>query len=519
MLFNSFAFLLAFLPATCLVFWLIGARSRVGAIAWLTLASLVFYAWWDPIYVALLVMSIVFNHLVGSAIHHCRATGAILASTAWLVAGVTGDLLVLGYFKYAVFFIRSIIDVSGAAWSVPSIILPLGISFFTFTQIAFLVDTWRGQTRSLEPARYALFVSYFPHLIAGPILNYRETAPQFAAPHLGRVDLDAVATGLTIFVVGLFKKVILADAIARYANPVFTAAAQGTTLSLLEAWGGALAYTLQIYFDFSAYSDMAIGLSTVFGVRIPLNFNSPYKAESIADFWRRWHISLSRFLRDYLYIPLGGNRYGKTRRYLNLMITMLLGGLWHGASWTFVVWGGLHGCYLVINHCWHWLRGPCRPMPSAPARFSARALTFFSVVVAWVIFRAESFESARRILAAMFGFNGVVLFDRWRSGMGATGDWLAAHHIGFSPMPLFAGLPQIQLTLFLLAIVWLSPNTRQLFERYDVAIGEYSALRGVFRFFAWRPSLISAGATAALLTYCLITMRGSPSTEFIYYNF
>src|SRR6185436_7232213 len=285
-------------------------------------------------------------------------------------------------------------SLTGTSLDIGHIVLPLGISFFTFTQIAYLVDVYREPAR-YDAARYALFVTYYPHLIAGPILHHREMMPQFGNPTAFRCDSANLAAGLTIFAIGLFKKVMLADSIAAYVAPVFDNAAGGYAPTLLEAWGAVLAYGLQLYFDFSGYSDMAIGLSKMLGVKLPLNFDSPYKAASIIEFWRCWHMTLSRFLRNYVYIPLGGNRSGKARRYLNLMITMLLGGLCNVTKWTFVLWGGLHGTYLIVNYAW---RGFKQRMgwrgTGRLATFGATALTFLAVVVGWVLFRAASFFSA-----------------------------------------------------------------------------------------------------------------------------
>ena len=291
--------------------------------------------------------------------------------------------------------------------------LPLGISFYTFQQIAFLVEAWRGQFRETDLPRYCTVVTFFPHLIAGPIINYRDVIQQFRSPDFGRPREAMIAMGLTIFIMGMAKKVLLADSIAPQADYVFSAAAAGGDVSLIEAWTGALSYTVQLYFDFSGYSDMAIGLALLLGIRLPINFNSPYKAENIADFWRRWHMTLSQFLRDYLYIPLGGNRCGPTRRTINLMLTMVLGGLWHGAGWTFVIWGALHGFYLVVCHAWTtYFRvkdGSRSHLSRRFGRIGAGALTFVAVIVAWVFFRATSLDSALLICKAMFGFNGLEL--------------------------------------------------------------------------------------------------------------
>lgn len=352
MLFSSPEFIYLYLPIVLLgFFWLAKWSHRIAA-TWLTAASLFFYGWWNPAYLGLLMASIFFNYSMGVVLARESMRPPDSRRRFLLVFGIAANLLLLGYFKYANFFLDSTNAVIGTTWDAGEIILPLGISFFTFTQIAFLVDAWRGLAKEFNFIHYGLFVTYFPHLIAGPVLHHKEMMPQFGQSETYRLQWENIAVGLTIFAIGLFKKIVLADGVAPYASPVFDAAHAGETLTFLEAWGGVLAYTLQLYFDFSGYSDMAIGASRLFGVRLPLNFNSPYQALNIIDFWRRWHMTLSRFLRDYLYFALGGNRHGKSRRYVNLLVTMLLGGLWHGAGWTFVVWGGLHGLYLVINHAW-----------------------------------------------------------------------------------------------------------------------------------------------------------------------
>ncbi|MCX7099405.1 MAG: MBOAT family protein, partial [Methylococcales bacterium] len=406
---NSYAFIFGFLPVVFLGFFGIGRYSHYLASLWLAAASLFFYGWWDARYVGLLMGSIALNYGAGYLIGHQLKSSH--KPQALLICAIVANLLLLGYFKYANFFVQNINDLVGTTlFSTLEIILPLGISFFTFTQIAFLVDTYQGKVKEFNFVHYTLFVTYFPHLIAGPVLHHKEMMPQFASRNTCNINGYNVACGLTIFVLGLGKKVLVADTMADYASPVFNFVASGGQAMLFEAWVGALAYTLQLYFDFSAYSDMAIGLSLMFNVRLPMNFNSPYKATSIIEFWRCWHMTLSRFLRDYLYIPLGGSHNGTGQRYLNLMITMLLGGLWHGAGWTFIIWGGLHGVYLIINHSWRKLKevsgwgdgGTC-------ARIAAGALTFIAVVVGWVFFRADCFGSAITLLKGMVGLNGLSL--------------------------------------------------------------------------------------------------------------
>ncbi len=462
MLFHSLVFIGVFLPVTLLVFYAL-ARSRPARVPlyWLMVASLFFYSYWNPPYVLLLLGSILVNFLIGRAL-------ARQPSRALLVMGVAANLAVIGYYKYGNFFLGTIDAVAGTGWSLGQVFLPLGISFFTFQQIAFLVDAHRGRARTGSFADYALFVSFFPQLIAGPIVHHGEMMPQFARRDAFRPQADNFALGLGIFTFGLIKKVLIADGVATYADPVFAAAHAGLAPTLFEAWGGALAYTFQLYFDFSGYSDMAIGLARMFNIRLPLNFNSPYKAVNIIDFWRRWNMTLSRFLRDYLYIPLGGSRRGRVRRYINLMITMLLGGLWHGAGWTFVVWGGLHGLYLVVNHFWHALRRALGQDPdrsTAAGRVLARALTFLVVVVAWVPFRAESFDASATLLAGMFGLNGIVVPEAYFQLLGPLGPLLAGAGVEFRYVPgfLFDGMPEAFWIAAVAAIAFLAPNTQQWF--------------------------------------------------------
>jgi len=435
MLFNSYPFLLLFLPVTAIVFFRLGAYSHRLAAVWLGAASLFFYGYWNPAYVGLLLASIFFNYGIGFALAREHDAGRERRKKLILTLGITADLALLGYYKYANFFLDTANKLLDTGWAFQDILLPLGISFFTFTQIAFLVDAWSGKAREYNFIHYLLFVTYFPHLIAGPVLHHKEMMPQFARPQTYRFSWDNMTIGLMIFVIGLFKKVVLADGVSPYANMAFQSADAGAELDLLAAWGGALAYTAQIYFDFSGYSDMAIGLSRMFGIVLPLNFNSPYKAGNIIDFWRRWHMTLSRFLRDYLYIPLGGNRKGPVRRQINLMLTMLLGGLWHGASWNFVLWGGLHGVYLMLNHAWRSLCGRHFADVSAgtAGKLAAWALTFVAVVVAWVFFRATTLGGALNMLSGMAGLQGVNLPATIQPKLGGGGGFTA--RLGSSVCP------------------------------------------------------------------------------------
>ena len=350
MLFNSYIFIFCFLPVTLVIFFgLARFRQIEAAKIWLTISSLFFYAYWNIAYLPLMVISIVFNHQIGGWIASSKPKSSQAKTLLWI--GIIVNLIVIAYYKYANFFLSSVQGFVRINFALPEIILPLAISFYTFTQIAYLVDAYRGETKeaNYDLLSYSLFVTFFPQLVAGPILRHDELIPQFRQLRNFVFSHKNAARGATFFVLGLAKKVLIADTLSPWVATVFNNA---EAVTFIEAWVGALSYTFQLYFDFSGYSDMAIGLGLIFNIRLPINFDSPYKAVSIIDFWRRWHITLSNFLRDYLYITLGGSRRGQVRRYGNLLTTMLLGGLWHGAGWTFVIWGGLHGVYLCINHGW-----------------------------------------------------------------------------------------------------------------------------------------------------------------------
>src|SRR6202158_191158 len=394
MLFNSYAFIFLSLPIALVGYFVMGRLGNLAPVIWLALASLVFHSVTNWQFVPLLLASVAFNYVIGLLLISKRLRPGL--RVAVLTIGVTGDLLVLGTFKYAGFLAANLNTIFSTGLTL-DILLPVGISFYTFTQIAFLVDAYRGNVARYALPHYVLFVTYFPHLIAGPILHHKEMIPQFERAAARRPDPHLILCGLIIFGIGLFKKTCLADGI----QPLVSLAFGPNAPTFGQAWIGALAYTFQLYFDFSGYSDMAIGISLMFGIFLPLNFNSPYKDTSIIDFWRRWHMPLSQSLRDYLYIPLGGNRHGRTLRYVNLMITMVLGGLWHGAAWTFVAWGALHGIYLFINHAWNNFGTTIPPRFTRLAETAALILTFLSVVVAWVFFRADSISSALTILSRM----------------------------------------------------------------------------------------------------------------------
>ena len=491
MLFNSYEFLFGFFPLTMCGFLLLWRFRPEWRGAFLALASVLFYIWWDARFVWLLIGSIVFNYLCGCAIVKSQTRKAALRI---MQAGIAVDLCALGYFKYATFIANNFDALTGLDFAVGYIVLPIGISFYTFTQIAFLVDAYRGEAKEYNFTNYVLFVSYFPHLIAGPIIHHKSMMPQFESRAIFRPTARGAALGTVFFLIGLIKKVVLADGFALYADAIFNASLKGFAPDFAVSWVGALCYTFQIYFDFSGYCDMAIGLSLFFGVQLPFNFNSPYKARSIVDFWRRWHMTLSAFLREYLYIALGGNRRGPGRRYVNLLLTMLLGGLWHGANWTFVFWGALHGSYLIINHAWRSLSTRLA-MPSwgAASVLASTALTFFSVIIAWVFFRAESFASGTAMLGGMFGLNG---FAGWQPAAAELSRLLGYDEMLLAPVSLIClgGL-----------IVWAMPNSQQLVAKAEELIESR------------RWSLM--GASAVLTCFIMAIHSSQGVSPFIYFNF
>jgi D-alanyl-lipoteichoic acid acyltransferase DltB (MBOAT superfamily) len=366
----------------------------IGAKGFLVFASLFFYSWWDVAYLPIILSSLLFNYIVGNSLNE-NFTKVRVHRKSLLVFGILANVLLLGYFKYTDFMIANINTLFDTSIPLLHLALPLAISFFTFQQIAYLVDSYRRETSEYDFLNYALFVTFFPQLIAGPIVHHSEMMPQFASRWNQVKNYIHIALGLFIFSIGLFKKVVIADSFAVWATAGFDNA---TVLSFPEAWASSLSYTFQLYFDFSGYTDMAIGAALLFNIKLPINFDSPYQALDIQDFWRRWHITLSRFLKEYIYIPLGGNRKGTFRTYGNLLLTFIIGGIWHGAGWTFVFWGFLHGMALVIHRVWQ--RMGMR-MPTVLAWF----VTFNFINIAWVFFRAKDWESAMKVLNGMFGFS------------------------------------------------------------------------------------------------------------------
>lgn len=481
MLFNSYEFIFLFLPITFAGFFLLGKYAKNYAVIWLVIASFVFYGYWDYHYVPLLFCSILFNYLVGMKIEKTN-------SKNWLFFGIIINIILLGYFKYTDFFLGTINDISGEHYfDLPNIVLPLGISFFTFTQTAYLVDAYRGEAVNRSFTTYCEFVTIFPHLIAGPIINHKEMIPQFIADKTFKINYANLAMGISIFSMGLFKKVAVADKLATWANVAFS---NTETLTFIEAWIGAVSYTFQLYFDFSGYSEMAIGLGLMFNLKLPINFNSPYKATSIIDFWRRWHMTLGLWVRDYLYIPMGGNRNGEFCKMRNLFISMMIIGLWHGAGWTFVLWGGMHGVALMINHQW-------RRLEIDLPKFFNWGATFLCVLLLWIFFRAENFSSACNIIMSMTDIynTGIPFNESNKEYFGMVTNF----GLSFSHWRMPDDLHRIARYLsVLLAILILVPNPIKLMERF-------------------KPNNIWVVIVSGLLIYSILHLNNY--SEFLYFQF
>lgn len=466
MLFNSYEFIFLFMPVLLLGYALLGKRGRL---VFLTVMSYLFYGWWDYRFCALMLASTLIDYWAGGGISRASSSAV---RRAWLIFSLVSNLSLLGFFKYFDLLARTVNEVAGWFHTTPAavlpllhIVLPVGISFYTFQSMSYTIDVYRGNVKAAPTLwNFACFVSLFPQLVAGPIIRYRDLAEQLVErAHTS----DKTALGVTFFVVGLAKKVIIADAAAPIVAQVFGMAAPG----FAAAWSGVLAYAVQIYFDFSGYSDMAVGLGYLMGFTFPQNFNSPYKSLSITDFWRRWHISLSTWLRDYLYIPLGGNRKGPWRTYFNQFLTMLLGGLWHGANWTFVLWGGYHGMLLAAEKA----TGRRSLFWWAPP-FLQRALTFILVLFGWVLFRCPTLQQAGAMFAGMFGLH----------GLGGFG-WAAAG----TPLPWIV-VPAA------LGLAWLSPNTWEI---------------------KWKPGFPLALALSVLFVVCVAVILTNSSSPFLYFQF
>ena len=487
MLFNSYEFIFFFLPISFFIyFFLLKRKFTLGAKGFLVFASLFFYSWWNIAYLPIILSSILFNYIIGNTLNE-NFTKIKTNKKVLVTFGIVFNLLLLGYFKYSDFFIENINLAFGTTIPLLHLALPLAISFFTFQQIAYLVDSYRGETAKYDFLNYTLFVTFFPQLIAGPIVHHKEMMPQFASHWNFVKKYKNIALGIFIFSIGLFKKVVLADGFAIWANTGFDTM---NSLTFLEAWATSLSYTFELYFDFSGYTDMAIGAALLFNIKLPINFNSPYKSLSIQDFWRRWHITLSRFLKDYIYIPLGGNQKGELRTYSNLLTTFILGGIWHGAGWTFVFWGFLHGIALVMHRIWKKFGFN---MPIILAWF----LTFNFINIAWVFFRAKEWKDAIKILHGMIDIDHFTLSKQF------------VHMSKYkNPFSEYIGLDTISYTLGLLMlgfiVILYFKNSNELSHRFN-------KMKNI--------PLSWVLFSATILGFSFIIMMSNHHSEFLYFNF
>ena len=508
MLFHQYYFIFIFIPVSILGMYaikLFNTRIRELSICWLSLVSIAFYGYWSLSYAWVLIASIIFNYLFAQILCRWR--------TSWVLgAAISINLIFLGYFKYAGFTADIAESLTGVRPWTESVILPLGISFFTFQQIAYLIDTFKNETKDHGLLEYVMFTAFFPQLIAGPIVHQAEMFPQFTRKWIGGVSYRNFSVGGTLFIIGLLKKAVIGDTFGSYADPIFAAAAAGENVAAIDAWTAMLAFTFQIYFDFSGYSDMAIGLARLFNIRLPENFRSPYKALSIIDFWRTWHMTLSRFLRNYLYYPLGGNRKGKTRRYINLMIVMLLGGLWHGAGWLFVFWGGFHGLLLCVNHLWRFMNNRRIENGRRKIRLpntTSWALTFMAVCLSWVLFRSENMTAAKIIYSGIFDISD--LFDF------ITRIFTSWIFVQYAPNEI------IQFIWIMVAFAWvlILPSSQQFLKPFNpVLTNDVRPLASCAKIVTWRPNATYAVVFGSVfLVAAFVYGSIHAPVDFIYFEF
>lgn len=499
MLFNSLGYIFLFLPIIFVLYFAL-LRIRKLAIAQLILifGSLFFYGFWNPNYLILIFFSIGFNYTLGQVLNG-KASFDLLSRKQLLVAGVIVNVLILGGFKYLDFLIDNVNWLFGSEVGLLKLVLPLAISFFTFQQIAYLVDSYKGKTSDYSLSNYILFVTFFPQLIAGPIVHHSEMMPQFENKKNHKIISSNIAKGLFIFILGLFKKVVVADTFAQWADSGFNAT---DVLSFYDAWGTSLSYTFQLYYDFSGYTDMAIGAALLFNIVLPINFNSPYKALNIQDFWRRWHMTLSRFLKDYIYIPLGGSKVAKIITYRNLMITFIIGGVWHGAGWTFILWGAMHGLALVIHSLWKQTNIKMHSV-------LAWLMTFLFVNFAWVFFKASSFDSAMLIVQGMVNFDSVIVSQDFATFFNYIFDTSYWELEGTAGAIFLTTIDTIGYLLLFGGVTILLPNSMELIQRLPY--------KGRWRF---KPTFIYALFCAVLAALALATFIGNTvDSPFLYFNF
>ena len=534
MLFNSYEFIFAFLPVVLVVFFALGRASRSWALRWLIVASLFFYAWWRPLNVLIIAPSVLINFVLARMLQRLGKRGSRSSARAVLLLGIAFNVAFLGYFKYSNFLVGAINDAFGTQMVLARVILPLGISFITFQKIAFLIDVYAGRVEAFTLQNYCLFVLFFPQLIAGPIVHYSEMMPQFLRASC-RFDKENVSVGMTLLAFGLFKKVYIADGVAPLVTPIYDQATSGNSIPLLAAWIAAIGFTLQIYFDFSGYTDMALGIARLFGVRLPPNFNSPLRASSVIDFWQRWHMTLTRFLTAYIYNPLvlwltrrraARNRWdfaGRNRSFqafieplvFPTVLTMLVSGIWHGAGYTFIVWGLLHGLFLTVNQAWR-LLGPKLALDKPRNRQFMQPLgfivTFACVAASMVIFRSANLRAATDLLQGMLGLHGIGL-----TGLRSSTD------VGLKRMAFWVAVPAL--------IAFVCPNSLQILSRYEPALGWKSSGPGHFPGFGrgphdgataespilWRPSLAWAAVVSIVAAIGIFYIGGQ--SEFLYWQF
>jgi alginate O-acetyltransferase complex protein AlgI len=537
MLFNSSAFLFGFLPVVLAGFVALSRlqHQRLAGV-WLTAASLFFYGWWNPLYLPLLVGSMVFNYVLGGCL--------LRKPNRWLLAfGVTANVALLGYYKYTGFLVQAFDQLSGLEWAIPNIVLPLAISFFTFQQIAYLVDAQDGAVVEHDFLNYCLFITFFPHLIAGPITHHREMFPQFNDAAIFRPKMENFAVGLTLFLIGLTKKVAIADTMGTFARPVYAAAADGVPVTLLEAWSGALSYALQVYFDFSGYTDMAIGLGLMFGISLPPNFDSPFKARNIIEFWSRWHMTLTRFVTAYIYnpivmritrrraakgLPLPKRGIMPAGAFLSMVVfptllSMFVIGVWHGAGWQFAIFGLIHGAYLTINNGWRAIKVRMRfPIDSdRPLAVAASVLlTFICVVMALVFFRADHVPAALNLLTGLVGGHGIVIPERMTSLPGMA-TIISTFNLSVANLEHF-GVAELMWIALLLIVVWTMPNSQQLMRHYRTALTarpKPSLLQTAFPAVVWHPNTVIGFVVGWLGFFLIIRAISAAPTEFLYFQF
>ncbi len=502
MLFNSYPFIFVFLPVVVIGFHLLKAYKANAAITWLIACSLVFYSLWEPKYLILLLGSITANYSLGLLIKRSEALGRSLFST-----GVLLNIGLLAYFKYAHFIVDNINWMSGTDFHFDAIVLPLAISFFTFQQIAYLLDVYRGSINKHSFMDYCLFVCFFPQLIAGPIVHFNEIIPQFKQHCRADERSKKLLLGLLLFIIGLFKKTVIADSLGDLVDPIYLDASKGIAIATSQAWFSTFSYALQVYFDFSAYSDMAIGLGLMFGIHLPFNFNSPYKARNFFEYWQRWHMTLTRFMRTHVYLPLARSRKIPVNHIGALMISVVIGGLWHGAEWTMVLWGLVHSAFLLLNHGWHVLKRQfskkTAAIDSALYIAASIAFTFFIGMLARVLFRSENSESATVLFQAMMGMS--------------TSSYAAE----------ISGLSLLAVSLLLLAC-WLLPNSQQLLGRYKTGLDPFekrgrasrtarSAETNLKPFYTVRPT--ATWSIVIAIAFTLGVMGIARTQAFIYFQF